>query len=261
MSDLTQEQRNAFESIFSAESDRWHFHDTKDPLIRYLRDRRLSIALDAILRISGEPIESLSVLVICGGVGGEATFFANRGFSDVTNSDFSENALAVCRQRDNRLKTCFLNAESMSLGDLSYDIVVVQDGLHHLPRPSLGLNEMIRIARKAVVVIEPHTGYVAKLLGTEWERHGDTVNFVYRWNLEYFRQVILSQLLEAPKTIRVVRLWDHNSIIRKFVSRLGGGALSLLAAKLIYTVLSPLNFLGNNFIGVLVKQPTTPKIS
>lgn len=254
MSDLTQEQRNAFESIFSAGSEKWHFHDTKDPLIRYLRDRRLNIAVDAIREITRGPIESLSVLLICGGVGGEATFFANKGFSDVTNSDFSENALAVCRQRDSRLKACILNAECMDLPDLSYDIVVVQDGLHHLPRPSLGLNEMVRVARKAVVVLEPHTGWVAKMIGTEWERHGDTVNFVYRWNLESFRQIILSQLLEAPKTIRVIRLWDHNSVIRKVVSKLGGGALSLFAAKAIYGILTPLNFFGNNFIGILVKQ-------
>jgi hypothetical protein len=114
---------------------------------------------------------------------------------------------------------------------------------------------MIRVARKAVIVLEPHTGWVAKAIGTEWERHGDAVNFVYRWNLESFRQVILSQMLESPKSIRVIRLWDHNSVIRKIVSKLGGGTLSLFAAKFIYTLLTPLNAFGNNFIGVLVKHP------
>lgn len=256
MNDLSQEQREAFETIFSAEGDRWHFHDTKDPLIRYLRDRRLHLALDAVRKLAGGPIESLSVLLVCGGVGGEATFFTNHGFSDVTNTDFSENALSVCKRRDERLKTRLLNAEAMDLEDLSYDLVVVQDGLHHLPRPALGLNEMIRVARKAVIVLEPHTGLVAKAIGTEWERHGDAVNFVFRWNLELFRQVILSQLLESPKSIRVIRLWDHNSVIRKLVSKLGGGSLSLIAAKAIYALLTPLNLLGNNFIGVLVKQPS-----
>lgn len=259
MSDLTQEQRDAFETIFSADAKRWHFHDTKDPLIRYLRDRRLHLALGAVRNLTGTSIENLSVLLVCGGVGGEATFFANHGFTDITNTDFSANALEVCKHRDPRLKTRLLNAEAMDLEDLSYDLVIVQDGLHHLPRPALGLNEMIRVARKAVIVLEPHTGFVAKAIGTEWERHGDAVNFVYRWNHESFRQVILSQLLEAPLSIHVIRLWDHNSVIRKVVSKLGGGALSLFAAKAIYAFLTPLNALGNNLIGVLVKQGDAKK--
>ena len=255
MNDPTEDQRHAFESIFSAGAERWHFHDTKDPLIRYLRDRRIHLAIDAVRKLAGTSIEPLSVLLVCGGVGGEATFFANHGFTDITNSDFSQNALNVCERRDPRLKTRLLNAEAMDMEDGSYDLVVVQDGLHHLPRPALGLNEMIRVARKAVIVLEPHTGFVAKAIGTEWERHGDAVNFVYRWNRESFRQVILSQLLEAPLSIRVIRLWDHNSVIRKVVSKLGGGALSLFAAKAIYALLTPLNTMGNNFIGVLVKHP------
>ena len=255
MSDTTQEQRNAFENIFSAEAARWHFHDTKDPLIRYVRDRRLHLALDAVRKLAGGSIESLSVLLVCGGVGGEATFFANHGFSDVTNTDFSENALDVCRHRDERLKTRLLNAENMDLEDLSYDLVVVQDGLHHLPRPALGLNEMIRVARKAVIVLEPHTGWVAKAIGTDWERHGNAVNFVYRWNLESFRQLILSQLLDSPKSIRVIRLWDHNSVIHKITSKFGSGSLGIFIAKSIYACLAPINAFGNNFIGILWKTP------
>ena len=254
MTDATEEQREAFENIFAAEASRWAFHDTKDPLIRYLRDRRLHRALAEVRKLHGASVENFSVLVVCGGVGGEASFFVNHGFADVTNTDFSSNALQVCQRRDPRLKTHLLNAEAMDFDDRSFDLVVVQDGLHHLPRPVLGLNEMVRVARRAVIVLEPHTGLVAKAIGTEWERHGDAVNFVYRWNREFFRQAILSQLLEAPLAIRVVRLWDHNSLLRKVVSKLGGGGVSLLAARLIYGLLTPFNAAGNNFIGVLVRK-------
>lgn len=254
MTESTDEQREAFENIFAAGASRWQFHDTKDPLIRYLRDRRLHKALARVRRLHGGPLEDFSVLVVCGGVGGEASFFANQGFNDVTNTDFSTNALQVCKRRDPRLKTHLLNAEAMDLESESFDLVVVQDGLHHLPRPVLGLNEMIRVARRAVVVLEPHTGLVAKAIGTEWERHGDAVNFVFRWNREFFRQAILSQLLERPLAISVIRLWDHNSLIRKIVSRLGGGFASLFASKLIYGLLTPFNLAGNNFVGILVKK-------
>jgi ubiquinone/menaquinone biosynthesis C-methylase UbiE len=254
MHDSTEEQREAFERIFAAEASRWSFHDTTDPFIRYLRDRRLHLVIQNLRKMIGGPLESMSVLVVCGGVGGEASFFLNQGFMDVTNTDFSSNALEMCHRRDPRLKTLKVNAEAVALPDESYDLVIVQDGLHHLPRPALGLNEMIRVARRGLAVLEPHTGLVAKAIGTEWERHGDAVNFVFRWNHEMFRQVILSQCLERPLNIRALRLWDHNSLIKKIVSPLGGGKLSLLAAKLLYGLLAPINRLGNNFIGLMVKK-------
>ena len=256
MTDRTQEQRDAFERIFAAEASRWNFHDTKDPFIRYLRDRRLHLVLRHLRQMIGEPLESMSVLVVCGGVGGEASFFANQGFKDVTNTDFSSNALEMCHLRDGRLKTLEVNAEAVVLPDESYDLVIVQDGLHHLPRPALGLNEMIRVARRGLAVLEPHTGLVAKAIGTEWERHGDAVNFVFRWNHELFRQVILSQCLERPLQVRSLRLWDHNSVIRKLVSPLGGKGCSLTAAKALYGGLTPFNNLGNNFIGLMSKNPS-----
>jgi SAM-dependent methyltransferase len=142
----------------------------------------------------------------------------------------------------------------MDLPDESFDLVVVQDGLHHLPRPVLGLNEMVRVARRAVVVLEPHTGLVARLLGTEWERHGDAVNYVFRWNGEMFRQVVLSQLLERPLRFSVRPVWDHNVVVRKLVAPLGGRRISLVLARIIYGLLGCLGSLGNNFIGVVVKD-------
>ena len=74
-------------------------------------------------------------------------------------------ALDVCKARDPRLDTRQMDAEALDVPDNSYDIVLVQDGLHELRRPVLGLTEMLRVARRAVIVIEPHTGVVAGLLG------------------------------------------------------------------------------------------------
>lgn len=254
MTKISGEQLGAFEQIFDSDLARWAFHDTKDPFIRYLRDRRLRIALSKFERMVGCKLEDMSVLLVCGGVGGEASYFANQGFGDVTNSDFSKNALEICKRRDGRLKTVQVDAERADLADGSFDIVVVQDGLHHLPRPALGLNEMVRVAKRGVIVLEPHTGLVAKLIGTDWERHGDAVNFVFRWNHSSFRQVILSQCLEAPIKIASIRLWDHNSIVRRIFSPLKRVSLALPAARGFYGMLTPFNFVGNNFIGLLVKE-------
>jgi ubiquinone/menaquinone biosynthesis C-methylase UbiE len=53
-----------------------------------------------------------------------------------------------------RLKTRILNAEDMSEVEYrSYDIVLVQNGIHHLSSSVSGFTEMNRVATTAVVVI------------------------------------------------------------------------------------------------------------
>ncbi len=116
-----------------------------------------------------------------------------------------------------------MNAENLDIPDKSYDLVLVQNGLHHLPRPVLGLTEMIRVAKKAVMMIEPHAGIVANLLGMEWEDHGGAVNYVFRWNKLMFEQVVKSYILQLPCYIKPIRLWNHNLVMDKVGKIFGGG--------------------------------------
>jgi ubiquinone/menaquinone biosynthesis C-methylase UbiE len=83
----------------------------------------------------------------------------------------------------------------LDLPDNSYDLVVVQDGLHHLPRPVTGFTEMLRVAKKAVIVIESYDSWVGDLIGTEFEVQGNAINFAFRWNRKMMVQVTKSFLL------------------------------------------------------------------
>lgn len=255
MSTVVEQQHRSFDAKYApAERAKWAFHDTPDPLTRYMRDRRLKFGTDRVLAETGMSPEQCSVLIVCGGVGGEGTYFANRGFTDVTVSDFSENALEICRHRDPRLKTRLLNAEEMDLEDASYDFVLVQDGLHHLPRPVLGYTEMLRVARRAVVVIEPHTGVVANLLGREWEHEGDAINYVFRWNHELLEQSTRSVLLQEPCKVRGYRMWNHNIVMLRLARLFGEGAVAHQVVKAAYGILgTALPFLGNYMAGVVIK--------
>jgi len=60
--------------------ERWSFHDTEDPLVRFLRDRRIKIGTVRAMKISGGSPKEWDALVVCGGVGGEGTLLANLGF-------------------------------------------------------------------------------------------------------------------------------------------------------------------------------------
>lgn len=202
---------------------------------------------------SGEISRDASVLVVCGGSGGEGTFFANRGFGDVTVSDLGDSGLARCKNQDPRLQTLRLNAEALALRDSAYDIVIVQDGLHHLARPQLGLTEMLRVARKAVIVIEPHYGLVGRLFGTEFEHEDGVTNYVFRWSRQTFGQTVLSFLPTSRPTVKVLRCWDHNLAMFKLTRRLPEST-RVPVARTIYALLRPLSRLGNMFVGIVLKD-------
>ena len=237
----------------------WDYHYTGDPLIRYLRDRRLHRALTELDKRGRLDVATQSVLLVCAGVGGEGTFLANQGFVDVTVSDLSEKALELCRRFDGRLKTKVLNAEEMAeIEDGSYDVVLVQDGLHHLPRPISGFTEMLRVARNAVVVIEPHSGLVARAIGKTWEIDGDAVNYVFRWNRNILEQATRSYLLQEDAEVIACRFFDHNLVVNRLVSKLPlPRRLQLLAAKSVYRLLDLFATIGNMMVGIVLK-PSAP---
>ncbi len=47
------------------------------------------------------------------------------------------------------------NAEELSFADNSFDVVFCKEAFHHFPRPYIALYEMLRVSKKAVVMIEP----------------------------------------------------------------------------------------------------------
>lgn len=47
------------------------------------------------------------------------------------------------------------NAEALSFADEQFDFVFCKESYHHFPRPMVALYEMIRVAKKGVVLIEP----------------------------------------------------------------------------------------------------------
>ncbi len=220
---------------------------------RWVRQRRIQIAVDQSLQLLNARPQELSALTICGGVGIEASYLADRGFAEVTNSDFSTGALEVAQKRDERLAVRAIDMEGNDVPDESYDLVLVQDGLHHLTRPVQGYNEMIRMARRAVVVIEPHLSLVGRVIGTDWEKVGDAVNYVFRWDEDMFAQTARSQLVREPSVIWTKRFWDHNQAVSKLSNWTDSEPTKMGLTRAAYGALTPFNRLGNMFIGILVK--------
>ncbi len=47
------------------------------------------------------------------------------------------------------------NAEALSFDDNAFDFVLCKESYHHFPRPMMALYEMLRVARRGVLLIEP----------------------------------------------------------------------------------------------------------
>jgi ubiquinone/menaquinone biosynthesis C-methylase UbiE len=252
MIENVKQQEIVYDELYAMEQISYYdFHITSNRLTRFLRDRRLFKAI-TVLKKHQYDILDWNVLIVCGGVGGEGLFFIKNGFKDVTVSDISENSLRICQIFDPSIKTLKLNGENLDLPDNSYDLVVVQDGLHHLPRPATGFTEMLRVAKKAIIVIEPYDSLIGNLVGTEWENTGGAINYVYRWNRSMVNQTVKSFLLKNYKKITVLRFWDHSLAVNKLSHKFPEPFRPKLA-KLIYSLLRPLDSLGNMMVAVIQK--------
>jgi ubiquinone/menaquinone biosynthesis C-methylase UbiE len=249
------QRQQAQSDLRFAHGSREHVTST-DPTVQYLVRWRLSEAVRRLRRHAPHAVsEGSSVLVLCAGEGFEGTVLCDLGFRDVTVSDISEAGVRAARERDPRLNTLQLSAEAADLPDGSFELVVIQDGLHHLQNPVRGFTEMLRIASRAALFLEPHDSLVGRVIGTAWEVNGEARNYVFRWDRRLVHDVAASYLGTDAFNNLSFSFWHHNVHYARLAERLGGGSASLRTIKVLKGVLdAPLGRFGNQFCGLLVKE-------
>jgi len=224
-----------------------------DALTCYLVGWRLKEAMRRLFVAEAGINSASSVLVLCAAEGYEGSVLMDLGMQDVTVSDLSESVAEVAVRRDPRLKALALNAEETGLAARSYDIVVIQDGLHHLQRPVQGFTEMLRVAARAVIFLEPHDSLVGRLIGTKWETNGPAVNYVFRWTKGLVEDIASSYLGQNGFENRSFSFFHHNIVLAKVSLLLGKGSASVAfisAAKALMGFLLP--GMGNQFCGLVI---------
>lgn len=211
--------------------------------VRYLLEFKLRRGLDLLWKTaSADGFASETVLVVCCGSGMESEFLARRGFQ-VTGLDISSEAIARARERCCRYGfSCTLlvgDAEQLPFPDASFDFVFVHDGLHHLSDAYRGVREMLRVARRAVVIAEPADAALTRLavrlgISGEYEEAG---NFVYRLDPDRLAQIFAAAGVQRwamrrdlvyyqPWTFRFYRWFDSTPMFRLFqIAFLAGNVL------------------------------------
>jgi SAM-dependent methyltransferase len=122
--------------------------------------------LDRALAPVRHELAAWTALAVCGGSGMDAEVIAAAGARVIT-SDISIGASRRARERAQRAGLAILpivaDVEQLPFVDQTVDLVFVHDGLHHLERPYAGLEEMARVARRAVSVSEPARAGLTRL--------------------------------------------------------------------------------------------------
>ena len=173
--------------------------------INHWRFKRMYKLVDALLTDS----PGASWLTVGDGrYGLDAQYLISHG-AEALPTDVSETLLIEARDagliKDFRKE----NAESLTFTDRSFDYVLCKESYHHFPQPTKALYEMLRVARQAVIMIEPNDqtlvqGSVAtlsrmmkdaikKLLGrrTDYHNFESSGNYVYAISRREMEKVAL----------------------------------------------------------------------
>ena len=103
--------------------------------------------------------EAMWLTVGDGRYGKDAKYILAKG-GDALASDISDYLLKEAKDIGYITEYKKENAESLSFKDGEFDYVLCKESYHHFPRPMLALYEMLRVASKGVVLIEPNDRYI-----------------------------------------------------------------------------------------------------
>jgi SAM-dependent methyltransferase len=152
------------------------------------RHRRL---LEPVL-VFAEPFpDALWLTVGDGRYGSDAAFLGQHGVQAIASS-ITDATLRQAKTAGYIKEYRVENAEHLSFADESVDFVLCKESYHHFPRPPVALYEMLRVAKRAVILIEPMDetrrildalkAMAKRSIGRETMVFEPSGNFLYRLN-------------------------------------------------------------------------------
>lgn len=191
------------------------------------REQFLSVLRHHLKSCKIDPDEKLLVV---GGSWQDAELLLRAGFKNITLSSFDPELEGYARPSlEDKMSLLTIDAEQIDLRDGSFDILFAHEVLHHCRSPHRALCEMLRVARKHVVLLEPNDSFAMRALTwagfsfpyeifsvvyheceTGGVRDSCVPNFIYRWNADEVRKTVSSYLAEYRFMVHPYPHWDFN---------------------------------------------------
>lgn len=188
-----------------------------------------------------------------GAYGLDSIRMRREGFHSVLPTDIDEKLLKVALNQGQIDSYRVENAERMTFDDESFDFILCKDSFHHFPRPYIALYEMIRVARTAVVLIEPQDPWIDTPLqeGPPIIGYESVGNYVYTVSRREFEKLALGLDLPAvafkslwddcPNEIEKIQVSPLNPSFVEFVStvteRQRGVDAGLMKGNILFTII------------------------
>lgn len=136
-------------------------------------------------------------LTVGDGSGHDTWIMRNEGFKDILTTDIGPGTLKRSLAEGHIDKFDQANAEHLQYADDQFDFILCKEAFHHMRRPYMGIYEMLRVARRAVVLIEPQDQWAdfpprAGRAGASYERVG---NYVYSLSQREVQKIALGMNL------------------------------------------------------------------
>lgn len=167
-------------------------------------------------------------VLVVGGSRQDAELLLRAGFKNITISSFNPEFEEYTDLRE-KVKLLRIDAEQISLQDGSFDCVFAHEVLHHCRSPHKALCEMLRVARRHVVLLEPNDSFAMRALtragfSFPYEifsvvyhdhecggvRDSCIPNFIYRWNKNEVHKTVSSYFAEYKFLVHAYPYWDFN---------------------------------------------------
>src|SRR6267143_3163431 len=175
-------------------------------------------------------IDTNEKLLVIGGSWQDAELLVCAGFKDITLSNFQVELEGDAHSNlSAKVKLLAIDAEQVDLPDGSFHCVLAHEVLHHCRSPHRALCEMLRVARKHVVLLEPNDSFSMRVLtrmgfSFPYEifsvvyhgcqaggvRDSCIPNFIYRWSANEVRKTVASYLAEYLFQVHAYPYWDFN---------------------------------------------------
>ncbi|OFZ51019.1 MAG: hypothetical protein A2417_19775 [Bdellovibrionales bacterium RIFOXYC1_FULL_37_79] len=227
-------------SAKEAHAQRWLLPNTVDSW----RHKRM---YDLVLPILKNDPNTTWLTVGDGRFGLDAQYIMSNG-SACMATDISDTLLIEAKQKNLINDYQIENAEALSFDDNQFDYTFCKESFHHFPRPIIALYEMLRVSKKAAVLIEPSdpltTPTPLKVLFQNFkkmikfilkkdnsEHHYEEVgNYIYKLSIKEITKIAIAQNFStiATKGINDVYLSgvenemveDHGPLLKKTKRRI-----------------------------------------